>query len=64
MTGQMETGESCVSDAWEIGHNFGRVHVQTSCVKPRFRNLDFERKKYFNKLDYTMEACIYLNNRF
>ena len=40
----------------------GRVHVQTSCLKPRFWNLDFERKKLFNRLDYIMETCIYLNN--
>ena len=30
-----------------LGKAIGRVHLQTSCVKPRFWNLDFEEKKLF-----------------
>ena len=40
----------------------GRVHVQTSGVKPKFWNLDFETEKLSNQLDDTMETFIHLNN--
>ena len=44
--------------------HLGRVHVETSWVKPRFQNLGFEMEKIFNQLDNTMETCINLNNYF
>ena len=47
-----------------LNRPLGRVHVQTSCVKPRFWNLGYERKNVFNQLGNTIENCIYLNNFF